>query len=143
MVVVENVESVGTPGFAPLLEAFLNAPLGEEDRQTLDRAIEGGTIRFVLARQDDVPAGICSLSVAFTTYRCAPFATIDDLFVAPSSRGQGVARLLLERAMSEAAARGCRSVVLGCSQEQQAMYEHLGFKPIGHMMARDPTTPAA
>jgi len=60
-------------------------------------------------------------------------AEIKRMFVRPEARGQGVARILLERLEHEARARGVRLLRLetGTLQpESQALYETAGYEPI-------------
>jgi hypothetical protein len=48
-----------------------------------------------------------------------------------------VTRALLEALTIHARLEGCRSVLLGCGPGDVAMWRHLGFKPLGTLMAMD------
>ncbi|KIH97830.1 hypothetical protein LP52_17490 [Streptomonospora alba] len=64
-----------------------------------------------------------------------PFASIGRLFVAPAARGRGVARALLERAVSAGRRQG-RQLVLEVMEKDRAairLYEHLGWECIGRL----------
>ncbi len=61
-------------------------------------------------------------------------AEIWNVYVAPEHRGSGVARVLMERAISEARALGLEAVTLGVSSAAPAarrLYESLGFTAYG------------
>lgn len=122
-----------------LLDAFL-ATIGEQgpgpDGYTRIReALECNEIEFFVARAGGMPVGLVSLTSGFTTYRAAPFAMMEDLFVAESWRGRGVARRLIETCAARAAERGCGSLLAATGDV--AMWLHLGFRPIGRLMSRD------
>lgn len=57
---------------------------------------------------------------------------IDDLCVDSAHRGEGIGRILYERALEIARERGCHNVTLHVwegNDEARAFYEHLGMKP--------------
>lgn len=63
-----------------------------------------------------------------------PFGFIEDVFVEPQFRGQGLVSRLHEMAVAEARANGCYKIVLSSrseSVEVHAMYEHLGYAARG------------
>ena len=60
------------------------------------------------------------------------YAHVEALWVAEPHRDQGLGRSLLEAAEAEAAARGCRSVVLASHEFQApAFYAKLGYQVVG------------
>jgi GNAT superfamily N-acetyltransferase len=128
-------------GLFDLLNGFLTTigepALEDESVNRLKEAIKKEKIFFYIARTAESVAGICSLTIGFSTYRAAPFGVMEDFYVVPEMRRRGVARLLLEYALADARKKGCRSLVLGCSDDDMPMYEHLGFRKIGNMMAQD------
>ena len=84
-----------------------------------------------LAQIDGAPAGFIQLYPSFTSTGAARIWILNDLFVAPASRGQGIAGLLLERAAGFARETG--AVRLGLStavtnHAAQALYERHGWK---------------
>ena len=57
---------------------------------------------------------------------------IDDLCVDSARRGEGIGRILYEKALEFARERGCHNVTLHVwegNDEARAFYEHLGMKP--------------
>lgn len=139
-----EVQTVAESGLAELhaLQADFARSIGEPvpDDDALERvtgAMDAGRITFLLARDEGAPVGMCSLTISFSTYRAAPFGIFDDFYVVPERRGRGVARALVNAAVAEASAHGCRSVLIGCSDGDVGMWKHFGFRKIGNMMATD------
>jgi len=128
-----------------LLSRFLatigEADPGAEGYARIRSAAERGAIEFHVARDGEVAVGLISLTVGFSTYHAAPFALLEDLFVEESHRGCGVARRLIESATAEATARGCGSLLAGIGATDLRMWEHLGFRRIGLLVARDVPLP--
>ena len=84
-----------------------------------------------LAQADGGAAGFIQLYPSFTSTGAARIWILNDLFVAPARRGQGIASLLLERAAGFARETG--AVRLGLStavtnHAAQALYERHGWK---------------
>ena len=141
MIEVQAVAKGGLPELHALQADFARS-IGEPvpDRDALDRvagAMDAGRITFLLARDEGAPVGMCSLTTGFSTYRASPFGLVDDLYVDPARRRSGVARALVDAALAEARSRGCRSVLIGCSDGDIPMWEHFGFRKIGNLMATD------
>ena len=61
----------------------------------------------LLAEQDGQPAGFALFFFNYSTWRGQPGVYLEDLFVLPELRGQGIGRALLERVAAAAVARGC------------------------------------
>lgn len=54
-------------------------------------------------------------------------AYIEDICVNPDYRGQGLARLLIDKMIDFALYDGSYKIILSCSPELQELYEKLGF----------------
>jgi len=86
-----------------------------------------------LAEATDEPVGTASLlAVPTLGYGCRPTAFIEPVVVAYAHRRRGVARLMLERALADAAGLGCHKVQL-LSHKRHAddgahdLYRSVGF----------------
>ncbi|MGH2923442.1 MAG: GNAT family N-acetyltransferase [Solirubrobacterales bacterium] len=99
-----------------------------------------GDVTVVLG--GDGPDGFAQLRYQGQIYSDAPTAYLEELYVAPPKRGEGLGRALLEAAMDEARAHGADHIDLGTSEDDTAargLYESLGFtnregKPDGPSM---------
>jgi ribosomal protein S18 acetylase RimI-like enzyme len=121
------------PAFGRLLHAF-NAEFGEPtpDPETIaERAaplIETGEVMVLLA--GDGPDGFAQLRFRPSLYTGALDAYLEELYVVPERRGQGLGRALLEAAMRRAKERGAAHIDLGTSEDDiaaRALYESTGF----------------
>ncbi len=139
MVTVERASWDRADEVRSLLAAFARAvgepPPDAEAWRRIAAAAQRDEIRFYLAREGTLAIGVASMTLGFSTYHGAPFAHFDDLYVVPDRRGRGVARLLLQALQRAALERGCASAMGGCSAGDVAMWEHLGFRRIGTLMA--------
>ncbi|MGE0715837.1 MAG: GNAT family N-acetyltransferase [Alphaproteobacteria bacterium] len=66
---------------------------------------------------------------------------LDDLFVAPSAMGRGVARSLLRRAARDALRLGRRRLVLDADPFAEGFYRRLGARRIGWTLSPWPGDP--
>jgi len=75
--------------------------------------------------------GFAQVYFSFSSLRLAPFWVLNDLFVAPDARGQGVGRVLLTSLQTLAHKRGASGIMLDTSQTNtaaRALYESEGFE---------------
>jgi len=90
--------------------------------------IERGEAVFLLT--GDGPDGIVELRFRPSLMTGALDAYLEELYVAPAMRGQGLGRALLEAAMEAARERGATRMDLGTSEDDQAaraLYASAGF----------------
>jgi ribosomal protein S18 acetylase RimI-like enzyme len=130
---IRLASAADAPAFGRLLHAF-NAEFGEPtpDAETIaERAaplIESGEVMVLLAR--DGPDGFAQLRFRPSLYTGALDAYLEELYVVPERRGQGLGRALLEAAMHHAKERGAAHIDLGTSEDDvaaRALYESAGF----------------
>lgn len=119
--------------FGSLLHAF-NTEFGESTPSAeviAERAaplIESGEVTVLLAGEK--PEGFAQLRFRPSLYTGALDAYLDELYVVPDRRGQGLGRALLEGAMDYARQRGAAHIDLGTSEDDvaaRALYESAGF----------------
>jgi GNAT superfamily N-acetyltransferase len=90
--------------------------------------------KVVLAFQDDVPAGFALWFRSYSTFLARPGIYLEDLFVFPAFRGQGLGRQLLAHLARTAAERGYGRVewaVLDWNVDAIRFYESLGAVAMG------------
>jgi ribosomal protein S18 acetylase RimI-like enzyme len=76
------------------------------------------------------PVGIAMLRFRDSVWSEKPDAHLEELYVAPARRGQGLGRALLERVLDVARERGARRIDLGTAVDDRAaraLYESVGF----------------
>lgn len=85
-----------------------------------------------LAEHDRAPAGHAVLTLRYTMEHGAPSGHIDDLFVRPQFRRQGIAFALLSELLAECRQRGCGSLLVEVGNENVAaieLYRRIGLGP--------------
>jgi GNAT superfamily N-acetyltransferase len=125
-----DVESVTTL----LLEQFAEHAIAASPA-TLRKAVrvlasdaERGVILLAL---DPDAVGLAVLPYTWTLEHGGLVAWLDELYVVPARRAQGIGSLLLERALDVARYRGCRAVDLEVDSEHaraEHLYQRAGFE---------------
>ncbi len=114
-------------------EKLLHEVIGgeEELRQSLFGAQPAAEV--VIAEHDDGVAGYALFFHNYSTFHCRRGLYLEDLFVRPAFRGQGIGRLLLEHLAGIAVARGCARfewAVLDWNAPSIRFYRALGAVPL-------------
>jgi GNAT superfamily N-acetyltransferase len=92
--------------------------------------------------RDAAPLGFAFMSTgemigAIAGFTWGGFCEIRQLWVAKDHRGEGYGRALLERAIGEARARGCKRVYLSTYTFQApGFYEHVGFTRLAEIAGK-------
>lgn len=83
-----------------------------------------------LAQSDDIECGFTQLYPAFSSVAMRPIWILNDLFVAPQARRQGVGKSLMQAATEFATDNGARRLALATAVDNhsaQSLYESLGW----------------
>ena len=143
MIQISELEKGHLERLLPLLEAYIReigeGSLAEGSAGRIGEAIDNGKISFFVAEEDENLVGMCSLSIAFSTYSGGrPWGIFEDFYIVPERRKEGIASQLVTHVFREAAKKDCSSVTVGCCKGDVPMYEHLGFNvKLGYMLSRD------
>jgi ribosomal protein S18 acetylase RimI-like enzyme len=114
----------------------LSEHIGDTHAATPDLLREAGfgtnpSFRGQLAEADGTVVGAALYSPVFSTVRAGAGVYVSDLWVAPSARGQGLGRRLLNAIADDAATvwsvRFLKLVVYDDNAEARAFYDRLGF----------------
>ena len=102
--------------------------------EKVDRAMFGERpyAETIIAEVDGKPAGFALFFHNFSTFLAQPGIYLEDLFVKPEARGNGIGRALLERLAQIAVERDCGRLewaVLNWNTDAIRFYERLGAKP--------------
>jgi len=128
---------------APLIGQFIRE-LAEYERLSAEAVVTDAQLReslfgprpaaeVLIALLDDHPVGFALFFQNFSTFRGRPGLYLEDLFVRPMARSQGVGRALLARLAQIALERNYGRMewaVLNWNQPAIAFYETLGAKPM-------------
>ena len=120
----------------------------EKLRDALSRELGAGSepgsgsgrfLALLAMDESDTPIGVLTLSTSFAIYAGGEYGVIDEMYVRPEWRGQGVGRRLVEAAREIARRRSWfRLDVTGPSGSDEAralrFYESLGFEHTGPKM---------
>ena len=110
----------GKPSDLTLAREFLAARLSRDE-----------SVVFLAEGPNGNAVGFVQLFPSFSSVRAAPIYVLNDLFVAPSARRRGIARLLLKAAAAFARDRGAVRMTLSTATTNfsaQKLYEEMGWK---------------
>ena len=116
-----------------LLDAFNRefddfTPGAEELARRCAELLDAGEMSALLAGEG--PYGIAVVRFRPSLWKPAPEAYLEELYVVPGRRGQGLGRALLEAVLEFSRERGAAYIALGTSTDDTAalgLYESAGF----------------
>ncbi len=129
---VEVVPATGLAEPLALLEESLrdSEPIPEDLAEGLRRAVEAGDIELLAARTEDQVLGVAVLAYRPNISAGALFASIEDLYVRPEARRQGVGQALLTAANKRCTHRGISYLEVHVEDEAaETFYKALGYEP--------------
>ena len=120
----------------PLFDAyrrFYRKPADETGAQAFLRERLSNRDSLILFALDSASTalGFTQLYPSFSSVRMRPLWILNDLFVVPEARGQGVGRRLMEAARERAQAAGMVALALATEKNNttaKALYESLGYQ---------------
>jgi GNAT superfamily N-acetyltransferase len=114
-----------------LLEESLRdgEPVPGDFAGTLREAVEGGDVEVLAARVEGRVVGVVVLAYRLSISASGFFTTIEDLYVRPGARRQGIGRALLEAVEERCASRRVSYVEAQVEDEEAAaFYSALGYE---------------
>jgi GNAT superfamily N-acetyltransferase len=135
MVSIEHATLTTIEDAVPLVAAQLDdhaIPLaGEALRHALRGLVDGhGRGAVLIARDGGVAVGVAVMSFVWSLEHGGHSAWLDELFVAPERRSDGIGTALLEHALSHARASGCIGFDLEVAEGHERadhLYARTGF----------------
>jgi GNAT superfamily N-acetyltransferase len=88
---------------------------------------------LLLALDGDAPVGLAALAFTLTLEHGGLVAWLDELYVLPEHRGEGLGAKLLARACELARSAGCMAVELEVDaghRRAESLYRRAGFEPL-------------
>lgn len=116
-----DVEFGGSPRPAQALARRFEGMLGRDD------------VAVELALVDDEVSGFAFLTLRPTPYSEGPLAQLEELYVLPDRRGEGIGTVLLTASVERVRALGCTEVHIGVDEidhDTRRFYERHGFTNI-------------
>ena len=118
----------------PLVEkyrAFYKQPPNAKTLDYLKSRLEKDEAIVFIARDNAVAVGFTMIYPTFSTVSLSAVWLLNDLYVTETSRGQGVANLLMDAAEAAAREAGATRIFLRTAHDNtpaQALYESRGWK---------------
>lgn len=105
-------------------------PIPPPFAERLARAVEAGDLELLVARvgPEGPAVGVAVLAFRPNISAGAFFASVEDLYVRPNARGQGVGRALLGAVEERCGARGISYVEVQTDEEAAPFYEASGYE---------------
>ena len=100
-----------------------------------DRLSAGDSTIYLAVNAADQDVGFVQLYPTFSSVAARSTWILNDLFVLPELRGEGIGRVLLERSRQLAIDTGARGLTLSTARDNaraQGLYESFGFKRDTH-----------
>lgn len=121
------------------LRERLEREMGSAAALGCDPAPGRGRFLSLLARDEiGAPVGVLTLSTSFAVYAGGEYGVIDEMYVVPGRRSEGIGRSLVEAAVAIARERGWFRVdVTGpgaAADPALRFYRRLGFGPTGQKL---------
>jgi ribosomal protein S18 acetylase RimI-like enzyme len=88
-------------------------------------------VHIIFAMNHEDPVGMLICIEGFSTFSCQPLLNIHDAIVKPEYRGQGVSRMMFEKAEKIAVEIGCCKLtleVLSGNETARSAYTNFGFE---------------
>ena len=111
---VRKLEARDEPAWRRLFEAYIafyQAPVGDEVIALTWQRLHSGAAEFhiglVAVDEHDTPVGLAHVLFHRSTWSATGYCYLEDLFVDPAVRGQGIGRALIEATYAQADARAC------------------------------------
>lgn len=114
-------------------EKLLHEVVGDE--ALLERHLFGPrpAAEVLIAERGETPVGFALFFSTFSTFLARPGIWLEDLFVVPEARGQGIGKALLSKVAEIAYERGCGRLewsVLDWNEPAIGFYKSLGAVPM-------------
>lgn len=133
--VIRLCEPDDTPKIVPLLQAQVAAsgrPAPDPDAlaELVHALLATQFSDFLLAERGERALGVLQINYRLSTWEVAPYAAVEDFYLAPELRGRGAGSRMFEYACARAESRGCKFIQALARPEDRAagkLYQAFGF----------------
>ncbi len=134
------------PLLAPLIVALATEEgeepaMSEEVERVVSALLQSGASDFLLALIEERPVGCLQIAYRLSTWQALPYAYIEDFYLAPEARGQGIGTKLLDYALQRADGQGSDYVQLDVRSANTAarrLYDRFAFQDSGSILLKLP-----
>ena len=131
---------------APLIAALASeegAESAELDsiETVVSALLESGVSDFLLALIDGKPVGCLQIAYRLSTWHAAPYAYLEDFYLAPEARARGVGTKMLDYALQRAEGQRADQIMLDVRSANTAarrLYTRFGFADSGSILLKRP-----
>jgi ribosomal protein S18 acetylase RimI-like enzyme len=144
MQAIRKIEAASSTDLAELTRLYIayrvfygEAPEEQRAAEFIRARVLQSSGRYFLAWQEGVPVGFMHLMPSTNTLAMRPIWFLEDLYVDPPARGQGVATSLLMHAESFARSTGAERLTLATAHDNlaaQHIYKKLGYVREEHFL---------
>jgi GNAT superfamily N-acetyltransferase len=120
-------------GYIEFYQAVVPEAVIEETWRRLLRGDPDFHIALVAVDDGDTPVGLAHVLFHRSTWSLTHYCYLEDLFVAPESRAQGIGRALIEAVYREADSRGCTRTYWATQEfnyRARSLYDRLATKSV-------------
>jgi GNAT superfamily N-acetyltransferase len=118
-------------------EFYEQAHDAQRERALLVSHFGDDSSAIYVAWRDEAAVGFVQMFAYTSTVQLVPTLVLEDLFVLPEARGEGVAAALLERSLEHARSVGAGGMFLETAHDNQAaqrVYQRCGWVREGHFL---------
>lgn len=138
------------PEDAPLLAPLIHALALEEGVEpaeldgietVVSALLQSGASDFLLATVEGRPAGCLQIAYRLSTWYAAPYAYIEDFYLAPEARARGIGTKMLDYALQRADGQRSNHIALDLRADNRAaqrLYSRFGFSDSGSLRLKRP-----
>jgi GNAT superfamily N-acetyltransferase len=133
-ITVQRATRSDVEALLPLVRAYRvfygQTPDAASERRFIGKHLRDATSTIFFASDGSRVLGFVQIFEVWSTVRLAPVLILEDLFVEPDSRGQGIARALIDAAIAFAREVGAAGMFLetaASNERAQQVYERAGW----------------
>ena len=138
------------PEDAPLLAPLIAALAAEEGVEpaeldsietVVSALLQSGVSDFLLATVEGRPVGCLQIAYRLSTWHAAPYAYLEDFYLAPEARAKGIGTKMLDYALQRAEGQRADQITLDVRAANSAarrLYRRFGFADSGSILMKRP-----
>ena len=124
-----------------LLNGFVEEDrYSRKDNDSFTQALNNPNNYIYVAEKQGKLIGFVTFSIRTVIRYPRPIAELDELYVIPEARGQGLGKKLVQEVLDHATKLGCRRLFIESHYKHKAahkLYEKMGFTNYGYHFIKD------